>query len=89
MPTGAEFLPLEVESIATPVALVLPEPVAALAVEPAVVSVVAAAPLEGPVADDETEDDEVDGLGHALVYTNWSGSPLQVVTELVSNVPLG
>lgn len=61
------------------------EPVAALVFEPpAVVAVVV--PL---VTDAEREDDEGDGLGHELLYTNCSGSPLQVVTFPALKVPFG
>jgi hypothetical protein len=45
-------------------------------------------PLMGAVAD-EMKDDEGDGLGHRLLYTNWSGWPLQAVVAPASYVPFG
>jgi hypothetical protein len=74
--TGAEFGVLVVE------------PVSALVVELEVVPAVPVA-LELSVADDEREDDEVDGLGHRFSYTNCSGSPLQVVADAALYVPFG
>lgn len=75
-PAGAELL------------LLVVEPVAALVVELGVVPAVPVAP-ERSVEDDETEDDEVDGLGHKLSYTNCLGAPLQAVTDPALNVPFG
>jgi hypothetical protein len=59
-----------------------------LVVEPVVLPAVSV-PLERSVADDEREDDEGDGLGHKLLYTNCSGAPLQAVTDPALNVPFG
>lgn len=75
-PAGAEFL------------LLVVEPAAALVVGLGVVPAVPV-PLELSVADDEREDDEDDGLGHRLVYTNCSGVPLQAVADPALNVPFG
>lgn len=49
--------------------LVVVEPLALLVVEPELVPAVPV-PLECSVVDDEREDDEDDGLGHTLLYTN-------------------
>lgn len=87
-PIGAEFLPLVVELVAAPAVSVPLEPAAAPVVEP-VVALVVPVPLERSVADNEREDDEVDGLGHKLLYTNCSGSPLQAVADPALNVPFG
>jgi hypothetical protein len=58
-----------VEPVALPAAVAAPlEPVAVLAVEPGIVPAVPV-PVE-PKADDEWEDDEVNGLGHKFLYTN-------------------
>jgi hypothetical protein len=46
-------------------------------------------PLEPPVADDEEEDDEGDGLGHKLLYTYCSGAPLQAAADPALYVPFG
>lgn len=83
-PAGAAFLLLEVESRALPAASVASEPVAALVVEAGIVLAVAA-----PLPDDKREDDEGDGLGHKLLYTNCSGSPLQAVADPELKVPFG
>jgi hypothetical protein len=77
----AEFVP-----VLLPAVFLLSELVAALVVEPEIVPAVPVPP-EFSVADDDTEDDEVDGLGHKLLYTNCSGVPLQVVTDSALNVP--
>lgn len=83
--------------------LLVVEPVVALLVEPGVVPMVPVpmvpvpvvpvpvvpVPLERAVADDEREDDEGDGLGHTLLYTNCSGAPLQVVADPALKVPFG
>jgi hypothetical protein len=50
----------------------------------AVLSVPAVPVLDRAGADDEADDEEGDGLGHALLYTNCSGAPLQVVAALAS-----
>jgi hypothetical protein len=55
-------------------------------VEPELVTVVLV-PSECSVADAEWDDDEEDGLGHTFLYTNCSGSPLQVVADVALNVP--
>lgn len=57
----------------------VPEPTVPLAV----LSVPAALVLDDVGADDE-EDEEGDGLGHAFLYTNCSGGPLQVVAAPAS-----
>jgi hypothetical protein len=75
-PAGAEF-PVGVGEL-----------VAAVVVELGVVPAVPVPP-ERSVADDEREDDEVDGLGHELLYTNCSGPSLQVVADAALNVPFG
>lgn len=67
-PIGAEFS-LLVELVVLSVVPVPSDPVVALVVEPGVVPAVSV-PLERSVADDEREDDESDGLGHKLLYTN-------------------
>lgn len=64
------------------------ELVAALLVEPAVAPAVPV-PLERAAADDEREDDEGDGLGHRLLYTNCSEAPLQAVADPALNLPFG
>jgi hypothetical protein len=87
-PAGAEFLLLLVEPVVSPAVSVPLEPVAALLVEPGVAPAVPV-PLERAVADDEREDDEGDGLGHKLSYTNCSGAPLQAVADPALNVPFG
>jgi hypothetical protein len=79
---------LVVDPVALPAVSVPLETIAALAVEPGVVAAVPL-PLERSVTDDEREDDEGDGLGHKLLYTNCSGAPLQAVTDPASNVPFG
>lgn len=86
-PVGAEFLLLVVEPIALPAVPVPLEPVAALVVEPVAAPAVPV-PLARSMADDEWEDDEGDGLGHMLLYTNCSGAPLQVVADPALYVPL-
>jgi hypothetical protein len=59
-----------------------------LVVVGSVVAPSASAPLVGAVADVEMEEDaEGDGLGHTLLYTNCSGSPLQGVVDPASYVP--
>lgn len=88
MAAGAEFLLPVVASILVPAVPVPLEPVAALVVEPGVPAAVAV-PLGRSVTDDEREDDEGDGLGHELLYTNCLGSPLQAVTDPALNVPFG
>lgn len=85
---GAEFLLLVVELVVLPAVSVPLELVAALVVEPEVVLAVPV-PLDCSVADDEREDDEDDGLGHGLLYTNCSGAPLQAVTDPALYVPFG
>jgi hypothetical protein len=82
-PVGAEFLLLVVEPVVLPAVSVPLELEAALVVEPGLVPAVSV-PL-----DDEMEDDEGDGLGHKLLYTNCSGEPLQAVTDPALNVPFG
>ena len=79
---------LLVEPGAAPAVPVPLEPVVALLVEPGAATAVPV-PLECAVADDEREDDEGDGLGHKLSYTNCSGSPLQAVADPALNVPFG
>lgn len=78
-PVGAEFSLLVIEPMAA---------AAAAAVEPEVVPAVPVT-IERSVADDERKDDEGDGLGHKLLYTNCSGSPLQEVADSALNVPFG
>jgi hypothetical protein len=68
--------------------LLVVEPAAALVVELVVLPAVPV-PLERSVVDDEREDDEGDGLGHKLLYTNCSGAPLQAVADPALNVPFG
>jgi hypothetical protein len=58
----------------------VPVPTVPLAVLPAVLSVPAVVVLDRAGADDE----EGDGLGHAFLYTNCSGGPLQVVAAPAS-----
>lgn len=74
---------LVVEAVA-----LLAEPVASPLVKPRVAPAVPVPP-ELAVADGAREDDEGDGLGHKLSYTNCSGAPLQVVADPASNVPFG
>lgn len=62
----------------------VPAPTVPLAVLPA-----PAVPVLDPAgaddeASDEADDEEGDGLGHAFLYTNCSGGPLQVVTAPAS-----
>jgi hypothetical protein len=58
-----------------------------LVVEP-VVALKSSVPLVVGVADGAREEDvEGDGLGHALLYTNCSGAPVQVVTFPALYVP--
>lgn len=85
---GAEFLLPVVASILVPAVPVPLEPEAALVVEAGVLGAVAV-PLGRSVPDDEREDDEGDGLGQELLYTNWAGSPLQEVADPALNVPFG
>ena len=82
-PVGAEFLLLVVEPVVLPAVSVPLELIAALVVDPGVVPAVPV-PLELFVVDDEG-----DGLGHKLLYTNCSGEPLQAVTDSALNVPFG
>jgi hypothetical protein len=79
---------LLVEPGVAPAVAVPLEPVPALLVEPGVAPAVAV-PLERAVPDNEREDDEGDGLGHKLSYTNCSGAPLQAVADPALNVPFG
>lgn len=46
-------------------------------------------PIECPIADDESEGDDADGLGHELLYANCSGLLVQAVADLALNVPFG
>ena len=82
------------EPVVSPPVPVLPVPwelVLALFVEPVVAPAVPV-PLGCAVADDLREDDVGDGLGHTLsklLYTNWSGAPVQAVAAPGLNLPSG
>lgn len=79
---------LLVEPGVAPAVSVPSELTPALLVEPGLAPAVPV-PLERAILDDEREDDEGDGLGHKLSYTNCSGAPLQVVADPALNVPFG